>query len=232
MSIPKVSRKLALVYILSISAAAGQVRLGADVVSRYVWRGVDFGESMSIQPILSYSSGNFEIGSWGSYSYAPLSSGANEHDIWVGYSFGSVSLMVTDYYFPNGGFDFFDFDGVEGDTASAGAHWIESAVSYSGSEAFPISILFGALIHNDPESSTYLEISYPVSVEGADLNFFGGATLAETAFYGTDGASLISVGVSASKDVPVTEDFSLPVSVSYILNPNAQRTFLTFGVSF
>tara|TARA_B100001750_G_scaffold243840_1_gene259907 strand:+ start:1289 stop:1987 length:699 start_codon:yes stop_codon:yes gene_type:complete len=228
----KVFNKLFVIFLISVSSAAGQVSLGADVVSRYVWRGVDFGESMSVQPTLSYSSGNFEIGSWGSYSYAPLSSGANEHDIWVGYSFGSVSLTITDYYFPNGGFDFFDFDGVEGDTASAGAHWIESAVSYSGSESFPISILFSAFIHNDPETSTYLEVGYPLSVDGADLNFFAGATLAETAFYGTEGAGLISVGVSASKEVTVTEDFSLPVSVSYILNPNAQRTFLTFAVSF
>lgn len=232
MSLTKALNKFLLIFMISVSPVFGQVSLGADVVSRYVWRGVDFGESMSVQPSLSYSSGSFEIGSWGSYSYAPLSSGANEHDIWVGYSFGSVSLMITDYYFPNGGFDFFDFDGVEGDTASAGAHWIESSVSYSGTESFPISILFGAFIHNDPETSTYLEISYPLSVEGADLNFFGGATLAETAFYGTEGAALISVGVSASKNVTITEDFSLPVSVSYILNPNAQRTFLTFGVSF
>ena len=107
----KVFNKLFVIFLISVSSAAGQVSLGADVVSRYVWRGVDFGESMSVQPTLSYSSGNFEIGSWGSYSYAPLSSGANEHDIWVGYSFGSVSLTITDYYFPNGGFDFFDFDG-------------------------------------------------------------------------------------------------------------------------
>ncbi|MBF88834.1 MAG: hypothetical protein CMG75_04085 [Candidatus Marinimicrobia bacterium] len=220
-----------LLFLVNTSTAIGQVSLGADVVSRYVWRGVDFGESMSVQPSLSYSSGNFEIGSWGSYSYAPLSSGANEHDIWVGYSFGSIGLTITDYYFPNGGFDFFDFDGVEGDTASAGAHWIESSLSYSGSESFPISILFGAFIYNDPETSTYLEVGYPLSVDGADLNFFAGATLAETAFYGTEGAGLISMGVSASKEVTITEDFSLPITVSYILNPNAQRTFLTFGIS-
>ena len=224
--------KLVMVSMIGFSSASGQVSLGADVVSRYVWRGVDFGESMSVQPSLSFSAGGFEIGSWGSYSYAPLSSGYNEHDIWASYSFGSVSLMLTDYYFPNGGFDFFDFDGAQGDTASGGAHWIESSISYSGSESFPISVLFGAFIHNDPETSTYLEIGYPLSVDGADLSFFAGATLAETAFYGTEGAGLISVGVSASKEVTVTESFALPISVSYILNPNAQRTFLTFGVSF
>ena len=195
--------KLVMVSMIGFSSASGQVSLGADVVSRYVWRGVDFGESMSVQPSLSFSAGGFEVGSWGSYSYAPLSSGANEHDIWASYSFGSVSLMLTDYYFPNG-----------------------------GSESFPISGLFGAFIHNDPETSTYLEIGYPLSVDGADLSFFAGATLAETAFYGTEGAGLISVGVSASKEVTVTESFALPISVSYILNPNAQRTFLTFGVSF
>ena len=67
--------------------------------------------------------------------------------------------MITDYYFPNGGFDFFDFDGVEGDTASAGAHWIESAVSYSGSESFPISS-----IDNDSSSRTNALCGYEIGI--------------------------------------------------------------------
>ena len=36
--------------------------IGADVVSRYVWRGTDFGDGVSVQPGISYSMGNVEIG--------------------------------------------------------------------------------------------------------------------------------------------------------------------------
>ena len=51
--------RLVMISMMGFSSAAGQVSLGADVVSRYVWRGVDFGESMSVQPSLSFSAGGF-----------------------------------------------------------------------------------------------------------------------------------------------------------------------------
>ena len=43
--------------------------VGADIMSRYVWRGTQFGgSSPSIQPFTSLSIGNLEIGAWGAYS--------------------------------------------------------------------------------------------------------------------------------------------------------------------
>lgn len=35
--------------LLATMVRAQEVQLGADVVSRYIWRGTDFGESMSVQ---------------------------------------------------------------------------------------------------------------------------------------------------------------------------------------
>ena len=34
-------------------------------MSRYIWRGTDYGHSPSIQPTLSLTAGGFEIGGWG-----------------------------------------------------------------------------------------------------------------------------------------------------------------------
>ena len=52
--------------------ASAEVGLGADVVSRYIFRGVDFGNSAAVQPYLSVSqevaSGTLEVGAWGSFS--------------------------------------------------------------------------------------------------------------------------------------------------------------------
>ena len=227
-------KKIVLIALLALplSASAQSFTLGSDVVSRYVWRGADFGESLSLQPGLSFAAGGLEIGSWASYSIAPEGAAANEHDLWVSYtvstpSSGSFSLGVTDYYFPApGGPGFFDFTG-EGN----GAHWIEPFVSYSGPETFPVTLYAAAFVHNDPDNSLYLEASLPFSADGVDLGLTFGAVTAESAFYGTDGFSLVNLGLSAARSVPLTDRFSIPVSVSYILNPASERTFLVFGIS-
>ena len=79
---------------------------GADVVSAYVWRGL-YLSNAAVQPALSYSSGGFEIGGWGSASF----DGALEADLFAAYTFGfGLTLGLTDYYFPSmdGGNDYFD----------------------------------------------------------------------------------------------------------------------------
>ncbi len=223
---------LATAWLCVVAPAAAQtVSVGADAVSRYIWRGTDFGESFSIQPALSVSIAGFGIGSWASYAMNPQSAGVNEHDLWASYTFttessGSLSLGVTDYYFPApGGAGFFDFDGD-----GAGAHWIEPFASYTGPDAFPITVLGAAFVHNDPDKSVYVQASYPVQVDGAEFGLTLGAVGGESAFYGTGGFSIVNVGLGASKAIQLNERVSLPVSVSYILNPDSERTFLVFGV--
>lgn len=219
-------------------ALAQRFNLGADIVSRYVWRGTDFGESVSIQPTLSFSSGGFEIGSWASYATSPDAAGVNEHDLWVGYSLntpgGSFSVGVTDYYFPapfdalarDPSTEFFNFDG-----GGHGAHWIEPYVSYTGPSPLPVSLLAALMAHNDPDRSLYLEAAMPFAVDGTDLGLTFGVVPMESAFYGTTGAALVNVGLSASRAIPIIDTFSIPLNVAYILNPDAERSFLVFGLS-
>src|SRR6056297_1976031 len=76
------------------------VSVNADLVSRYVWRGVDYGNSPAIQPGIEYANGNFAFGTWGSYSTSS-NTGGLEADLYTSYSFGfGLSIGVTDYYFP------------------------------------------------------------------------------------------------------------------------------------
>ena len=42
---------------------------GADVQSRYVWRGAQLGgESASLQPSVEYTNGKLAVGAWAAYS--------------------------------------------------------------------------------------------------------------------------------------------------------------------
>jgi hypothetical protein len=223
---------LALLVFTPFSSLLGQsFRLGADMVSRYVWRGADFGESASIQPALAFSAKGLEVGSWASYSMSADGAGANEHDLWVGYTVsagerGSLSLGVTDYYFPSPhGSEFLDYSG-DGE----GSHWIEPYASYSGPPSLPISLYAGMFAHNDPDYSLYLEASYSVAVDGVDLGITVGAVGGESDLYGTEDVALVNLGLSATKSVSVSETITLPISVSYILNPDGERSFLVFGM--
>lgn len=208
----------------SLPASAQEFSFGADIVSRYVWRGIDFGESASIQPALTFSHGGLEIGTWASYATNPGSADANEHDLWIGYSAGAFSVGITDYYFPNGG-DFSDFDSEEG------AHVLEPYFSFNGTDAFPATLYIAANVYNDPDNSVYINASMPFAVGGVEMSFGIGAVAGESAWYGIEGAGIMDIGLGASKSIPITEKFELPVSVSYILNPSYDKSYLVFGIS-
>lgn len=211
--------------------ATAQVSFGADVMSRYVWRGFDFGNAVSVQPSLSYSKGGFEIGSWASYGIGSQSVGASEHDLWVGYGVdlgegSSIGFGVTDYYFPNGGVGFFDF------SDDGGAHQIEPYVSYTGPSSLPISIWFSIFVHNEPDNAAYAEVSYPVMVSETELSLTAGIAPFESAFYANpDGPAVTNLSLSASRTAEITDSFSIPFSISYVLNPHQEVSYLLFGFS-
>ena len=250
---PKRARfSLALVFFMmgslcfGAAPAAAQINIGADLMSRYVWRGFDFGESFSVQPDLSYSTGGLTVGTWASYSIAADGAAANEHDLYASYSFGYVSVGLTDFYFPSPvgadgdvaeGAEFFNYDG-DGE----GAHYLEPSLSFSGPEAFPISLFGSAVVHNAPNYPVYLEASFPFTVEGVDMSLSTGGVIVspddddtpveETdAFYGLPESAYTKAAISAAKSIQVTDSFDLPISTSFILNPYTERTFLVFGVS-
>jgi len=187
---------------------------------------------MSLQPGLSFSTGRFEIGTWGSYSISPEGAGANEHDLWIGYTLsqgrlGRLSAGVTDYYFPSPGAK--GFFSVEG--SGKGAHWIEPVLSWSGTESFPLQVSGSVLIHNDPDRSAFVQIDWPLATDGVELDLSVGAVTGKSTFYSTDGFRIIQSGIRVSKSIMFTNEFALPISLSYILNPLTERTFLVFGIS-
>ncbi|MFO7864639.1 MAG: hypothetical protein R6U85_11600, partial [Salinivirgaceae bacterium] len=51
--------------------------------------------------------------------------------------------------------------------------------------------------------------------------------------YTTDGEfGIVNVGIGASKEIKITDYFSLPLSGSVILNPESESLFMVVGVSF
>lgn len=220
------------------------VTTGVDFYNRYVWRGMDIANTPSIQPSFAVACGDFELGVWGAYTLSNDMSESDEIDLWLGYTHelpggASFGLLVTDYYFPNAGVRFFNFnnhDAVKDDSIpDPGAHLIELGGSFSGPASFPIAIAAYINVYNEAGNNTYFQIDYPVSVNGTDLTFFCGAaggSQENPGYYGTDAFAVINLGVSASREMQVSESFSIPLTMSFILNPRAEISYLTVAMSF
>ena len=229
-----------------ISSTFAQFSVGTDFVSRYVWRGFDFGQSPSIQPTVEYGTGGLAIGFWGAFATADANTVSEEVDFYGSYGFdlgekgGSLSIGFTDYMFPTSdGFhigNFNNFDGMtvynDVDTVTGGSHSVEVNVGYSGPESFPISIAFNVFVHNIENNPIYFEVGYSTAVEDIGLDFFVGGTTGEDGFYyATDSFGFINVGLTASKEIKITDDFSLPIFGSIITNPETEDLFYVFGIS-
>jgi hypothetical protein len=196
------------------------IDIGADLMSRYVWRGTDYGSSPSIQPHMELGLGGFALGFWGAYT--TNLPGVQELDLYANYTFSDVvTIGITDYFFPDEifGYDYYEFRG------DSSAHILEGMASFNGLVNLPLTFMIGYNFGGDSQHSTYLELGYRFSI----LDIFLGAG---NGFYTTDGEfNIVNVGISASKDIRLTEKFSIPISASFITNPQAKRVHLAFGIS-
>jgi hypothetical protein len=228
--------RIFLFLILSGSIYAQEFSVGTDVVSRYIWRGTDFGDSPSLQPTVEFGAGGFAIGFWGAY---PTNSGtgAEEVDLYAGYSFdinssGSIYLGFTDYMFPTSGFEITNFNNYD-DEEGAGSHYIEINAGYSGPESFPISLSFNIFVHNVMDNPLYFELGYSTAVNDVGIDLFLGGSVGDgAAYYGsTETFDIVNTGITASKEIKFSDDFSLPVFGSIIVNPATEHLFFVVGFS-
>lgn len=202
--------------IVTTQSVHAQLDLGLDVMSRYVWRGADFGNSPSIQPDISFTSGNLTIGSWAAMATNGNPAGS-EIDFYLSYALGNFAISVTDYTFPE--------DPVS-NYFSSSSHFVEIGLGWEGSSTFPISISTGMFVTNDDDYSIYTELGY--SIENVDLML--GFTPSASALYGTSKAGIIHTGISAYRDIKVTDGLSFTLSGSVIVNPYSNNAFFLVGI--
>ena len=235
-----------------------EFQIGADLMSRYIWRGLDLGGSgPSIQPTMKLNIGNtdhlFSIGAWGAYTFGPTAN--QEVDLIASYTFKSIfTVMVTDYFFPGLYSDKRDQYFYYGQDSTG--HVFEGMIMFSGTDKFPFTLLvatnfYGNDCHrmkqmNDTtftddgiQYSTYIELGFKKRIKGFDFNAFVGGTVnnpdtdhGETGYYGNSKAGFTNIGLKVSKGIPVTEKYSIPIQASLIANPMQNKFYIVFGISF
>ncbi len=218
------------------SGSSGQIKLAAavDFVSRYIWRGADCGEAAAFQPLASIGYKNVEFGSWGSFALSSINGNSpfSEIDLYLKYyvpiSSGNIAFAITDCHFPGPGVRFFNFDGHNG-----GTHTIELSGSFVGSDVLPLSLFTAVNVHNDTSHAFYVELGYAVQVREERITLFVGATTGASAWYAVSNHkfSVLNAGFTIARSLKLSATYSMPLSASFIVNPNQEKSYLVFKIT-
>ena len=226
--------------IVSVSAedsgSSEQIKLAAavDFVSRYIWRGADCGEAAAFQPLASVGYKRVEFGSWGSFALSSVDGNSpfSEIDLYVKYNvpipIGTITFAVTDCHFPGPGVRYFNFDGHNG-----GAHTIELSGNFVGSEELPLSLFTAVNVHNDTSHAFYVELGYLVPIREERITFFVGATTGASTWYAVSNHkfSVLNAGFTVARSLKVSDTYAMPLSASFIINPNQEKSYLVFKIT-
>ncbi len=208
--------------------------------SRYVWRGLPLGGAFpSIQPTLEYNTGKLAIGAFGAFSLNGTIPN-QEIDLYASYTFlkDMLTFTFTDYYFPMDAIDYDYFNYSKDKTT----HVYEAALKFNGTAKLPFTVLVATNIYgNDARKvdgkinySTYFELGYLTKLKETNLNIFLGSALNAPGndlpgFYANTKTGIVNLGLTASKEIQISDKFSLPVSSSLIFNPYARKIYFVFG---
>ena len=82
--------------------------------------------------------------------------------------------------------------------------------------------------------SSYLALSAPFKLGGLDWTVDLGMVPWETTFYNgyTSGFCVSDVSLGASKDIKITDSFSVPAFAKVSVNPRTEGAYFAFGLSF
>lgn len=208
-----------------------EASVGADLVSSYIWRGQDLG-GVSIQPGASLSYKGLSLSAWGSVGFDGAD--AKEFDLTLSYTYGGFSIGVTDYWFDR------DSEGLPTRYSNyKDSHTFEVALGY---DFGPLAVNWytnfagsvGMNEDGDDAYASYLSVSAPFTLGGIDWSAEVGATPWANDFYNgySDGFKVSSVSIRASKEIKITDSFSLPLWAQGIWNPTTKGAYFVAGISF
>jgi hypothetical protein len=208
-----------------------ETTVAADVVSQYVWRGQDLG-NVSLQPTLGIGYKGLSLSAWGSVGLADADD-TKEFDLTLAYTIGGLNIGITDYWF-NAGLDpdnrYFMYN------AHSTNHVFEANIGYDfgvASVQWFTNIAGNDGVNKDGKRaySSYLELAVPFKLATVDWTASVGAIPWATSFYNgwTSGFAVTNVSLKATKDIKVTDSFSIPIFGQVMANPRTQNAYLAFG---
>lgn len=207
--------------------------LSLELSSKYMWRGVEYGNAPVAFPMLSYNYKNFNVFAMGAYAF---NGSHQEVDLGVNYLYKNFRIGFSDYYYPSpvGERDKY----FESNNCLTG-HSVESYFIFSP-QKIPLWITLSTYVYGADKRrngsqafSSYAEVGYTYNFNDSNaLSLALGANLNKS-FY-TDyekGINIVNITLKYATNFKIGS-FKLPVSASYILNPSKEKTFFTFSLYF
>ena len=216
---------------MAVTAQEISTTISSDIVSSYIWRGQYLG-GVSLQPTLGLEYKGISLTAWGNVGLADPAD-TKELDLTLGYSIGGFNIGVTDYWTNDGGDPaarYFKYD------AHGTNHVFEANIGYD----FGVASLqwYTNFAGNDGVNkkgkraySSYFEIAAPFKLATCDWTATLGAVPYATDSYKTTGFAITNVAVRATKDIKVTDSFSIPLFCELSANPCSQKAYLVVGMS-
>ena len=200
-----------------------------DVVSQYVWRGLDLGQA-SLQPTLGISYKGLSLSAWGSVGLTNADD-IREIDLTLGYTVSGLNISITDYWVTDG----LDPKNryLRYNTHSTN-HVFEANIGY---DFGPLSLQWytniagnDGLTSKDKRAySSYIEANVPFKLGGCDWLTTLGAVPFNTDYYDADGFIINNVSLRADRDIKITDSFSIPVFGQISVNPSSEHAYFVFG---
>ena len=204
-----------------------------DLVSSYIWRGQDLG-STAIQPTLGVGYKGLSLTAWGSYGLVNADD-VKEFDLTLDYTISGLSIGITDYWFsrmdggdPDGRYFKYEAHGTN--------HVFEGYIGYDF--GFAALRWFTNFAGNDGTNkdgkraySSYVEVNVPFKLATVDWTATAGAVPYCTTSYGTTGFAVTNLALKATKDIKITDSFSIPIFGQVVGNPCSQKAYLVLGLS-
>ena len=206
-----------------------ETRISGDIVSSYIWRGQDLGD-VSLQPTLGIGYQGLSLTAWGNVG---LSNAADtkELDLTLSYTMGGFNIGVTDYWTNAGGDPqarYFKYN------AHATNHVFEANIGYDfgfASLQWYSNFAGNDGMNNDGDRaySSYFEVNAPFKLATVDWTATAGAVPFATDYYGTTGFAVTNLALKATKEIKITDTFSVPVFGQVVANPCSQKAYLVLG---
>lgn len=206
-----------------------EASVGADVVSGYIWRGQDLG-GVSLQPSLDLSYKGFNLNVWGSVGID--SDDSKEVDLTLTYEYNGLTIGITDFWM-NGGAGYFQYG------KNKTSHVFEAQIGY---DFGPIAVNWftnfagadGVNTDGKRAYSSYISLAAPFNLGGLEWTAEIGAVPWATDYYNnwTNGFAICDISIGASKEIKITDSFSLPLFAKATFNPRTEGAYFVFGLSF
>lgn len=224
-----------IVFLLSMIPVSGQnPKLEAEIIlqSRHVWRGSQLGNAIAIEPSVTFLAGRFSFNIWAAKT---TNNSYSEIDLIPAWQFDEFTLTLFDYYNPVSGENnqFLNFQ------KEKNRHSLELSIDNYSVDKRRIKWMIGTFLLGDrneetgnPHYSTYLEVKYPFTVLGIETEPIVGLTPFRG--YYANNFAVINTGISFGKEINLHLPFTIPLSLSFILNPNTKQSFVIFaaGIAF